>query len=312
MRPMLESCKLETTIDFQKKIEDLGLNQTCPKCGSKHIVKNGKRNLIQRYKCRNDECKTQFTPFTNTIIEKTKWSLDIWVALIQMVLNNTSLEGMRRIMEEDLNCLGIDHKTLFLLRHKIMHALAMMPQPSLEGLIHVDQAFVKGSQKGSRVLISYSNNTNDRMPRSSRPTPYEPTLDSEYVTIETSVDRRGHCLCKTIGLGHLSQEAFTKLSLASQSNHQDDLNHTQASLLRNELIKFIVKDMTNVSTKYLENYIGYFAFVHNWTLDHGHYPHSRQDAESILIDIIKQQGKYTITDLKNREMVIHRPTIRPI
>ena len=48
------------------------MNCTCSKCKSKIIVKNGKRpNRIQEYKCK--DCKTKFTKFTNTILEKTRW-----------------------------------------------------------------------------------------------------------------------------------------------------------------------------------------------------------------------------------------------
>jgi hypothetical protein len=65
-----------------------------------------------------------------------------------------------------------------------------------------------------------------------------------------------------------------------------------------------------VSTKYLSDYIGYFTFVKNWSVDNCSYPSSRQDAEKILIEILKHQGTYTITDLKNTELTLPKPSPR--
>ncbi len=74
------------TLSLQQKLDDLGINKACYKCGSVIIVKNGKRpNGIQEYKCK--DCNTRFTLFTNTILEKTKWHWDIWLRVLQMTIN---------------------------------------------------------------------------------------------------------------------------------------------------------------------------------------------------------------------------------
>lgn len=53
-------------LNFQQRLENLKINQTCPKCNSSNGKKNGVRNNIQVYKC--NDCKTQYTLFTDTIL----------------------------------------------------------------------------------------------------------------------------------------------------------------------------------------------------------------------------------------------------
>ena len=53
-----------------KLINEIDIKQ-CPFCGSKSIVKFGKRNDgIQTYKCNN--CNKRFNPLTNTIFDNRK------------------------------------------------------------------------------------------------------------------------------------------------------------------------------------------------------------------------------------------------
>lgn len=60
--------------------------------------------------------------------------------------------------------------------------------------------------------------------------------------------------------------------------------------------------MTNVSTKYLQDYLGFFAYIRNWRVANGKYPTSSKDAEQILIDVLKNNVNYTITDVKLQEL----------
>ena len=41
------------TISLQEKLIKLGINSNCPVCGSKKIVKDGKRKEIQLFKCKD-------------------------------------------------------------------------------------------------------------------------------------------------------------------------------------------------------------------------------------------------------------------
>lgn len=78
--------------------------------------------------------------FTNTILEKTKWHWDIWVKVLNMLINDTSILDMKETLEKDYSCY-IDDMTLFLWVHKLIHALAIQPMPKLTGVIQIVHPF---------------------------------------------------------------------------------------------------------------------------------------------------------------------------
>lgn len=384
------------TTDFQKRLEKLEINNVCPECGAKHIMKYGKRNQVQRYRCK--KCNHQFSLFSNTILEKTKFHWDTWITVMELTLNGYSLNEIRHKLVEDYHYHGIDRKTIFLWRHKIVNALASIPQPRLSGVVQVDETFVREAQKGSRTLVSYLSKDDVREPRYGQSPSKYGVMGSEFATITTAIDNTGHCVCKVTGLGKLTPDVFldkfeyhlnapayicsdanpvykdycnifnithyerpsnyykrlqergyqtpsrTNEALADKqreanniiklkmydeklidriSNKGDidykefnniktdnSLSLARVNSLHKEIKRFINKNMTNVSTKYLEDYIGFFAYLHNYKVDHQVKGFSRKDAEAILIEILKHQSKYTITDLKKTELELPKPSPR--
>ena len=100
-------------LNFQQRLERLGINSVCPKCQSSVIVKNGKRaNGIQEFKCRS--CNSKFTLFINTI-----GGADIWLKVLEMTLNNYSIEKMLNVLVNDYDCIGLNHKTVWLNYYKM-------------------------------------------------------------------------------------------------------------------------------------------------------------------------------------------------
>lgn len=385
------------SLNFQQRLENIGINKICPKCNSKHIKKNGKRKYVQVFKCK--ECSTKFTLFTNTILEKTRWHWDIWIKVLEMTLNNASLPDMINVLERDYSCTGINYKTVWLWRMKLIHALAAMPMPILSGIIYVDETFVRECQKGSRNLINYLDKQDERKPRYG----YRPsklgTMGPEFATITTAIDNRGYCVCKVSSLGKLTKETFIDLfekhfdnpafictdandayegycslfdipHYVKPSNYhtlifkhgyitplknspkadkiKDKNNKILETLYKNELIDkitnrgyisydefnqlktvnklglgkvnelhkdiklFIIKKMTNVSTKYLPYYIGYFTYIRNWRVKNGRYPKSNKDSEKIFIEILKSRINFTTSDIEEQELELPKPSNRYI
>lgn len=72
------------------------------------------------------------------------------------------------------------------------------------------------------------------------------------------------------------------------------------------------KQMTNVSTKYINDYVGFFTYIRNWKVDNGHYPTSKKDAEKIFIEMLKTKVNYTINDLNNAEIDLPKPSSKYI
>lgn len=387
------------TLSFQQKLESLGINKACHRCGSLMIVKNGKRpNSIQEYKCK--DCNTKFTLFSNTILEKTNWHWDIWVVVLQMTINGFSIDSMINVLEGDYGCNGINRKTVWLLRMKLIHALASIDMPVLTGIVQVDETFIRESQKGSRKLVNYVGLKYNRKPRYGSMPSKLGVMGPEFATLTTAIDDRGYCVCKVSSLGKLTKELFVDLfekhinnpayicsdandvyenhcelfdipHYVKPSNYDktikqygyesaDESNPVQAAITRdnnenlfkrlydNELIdkitnrgimsyeefiqlkrsnslnlgrvnelhsdikKFINRDMTNVSTKYLQDYIGFFTYKRNWRVKNGRYPNSIKDTEKIFIEILKTKVNYTIIDVKNQELNLPKPTNRYI
>lgn len=88
------------TVNLEERLNKLEINKTCPNCNSHLKVKNGKRpNGIQKYKCK--ECKTKFTAFTDTILEKSHFHWDIWVKILELTINNYSVEKIVNILQND-------------------------------------------------------------------------------------------------------------------------------------------------------------------------------------------------------------------
>jgi len=393
-------CELESlvTFDFQQRLEKLGVNTVCPKCGSENIVKNGKSNNVQRYKCVN--CNSRFTLFTGTIVEKTKWHWDIWLAVLNMTINRFSLKKIETVLAHDYGCSGINHKTLFLWKHKLLHAIANLPMPQLTGVIQIDETFVREAQKGSRSLVSYLKKDDVREPRYGREPSKYGVMGPEFATITTAIDNRGYSVSKVSCLGKLNLFLFLTLfqeylispsyicsdangvyeqycrlyniaHYVKPSNYLTVLEHNgfetpsrvdpakaqitegrnkkvleklysecridyisqrgylsyqefdglkrdhrlslaRVNELHSDIKKFIYADMANVSTRYLQDYIGFFTYLRNWKVTNGYYPSSKKDTEKIFIEILQSKIKYTTADINEKGLILPKPSARYI
>ncbi len=385
------------TMDFERRLDRLNINCACPKCaGTDNIQKYGRRNHVQVYKCM--DCGSKFTRFSGTILEKTRWHWDIWIKVLEMTLNQYPIRDMVRVLVYDYGCTGIDIKTVWMWRMKLIHALAALPMPQLTGIVQVDETFIRESQKASRRLVSPLGKNVDREPRYGRQPSTLGVMGPEFATVVTAIDNRGYCVCKVSSLGKLTNEMFVDLFdehldclafLCSDANtvyqrycqlrniphyekpsnyltvlnnngyvqpskvnpataavtmannkkileklylfdgidqitnrgdipypefeelkEDNALSLARVNELHNEIKKYIYGAMTNVSTKYLQDYIGFFTYVHNWRVSHGHAPASHKDAEDIFIEILKGKVNYTVTEVKTKILTLPKPTGR--
>ncbi|NLD47339.1 MAG: IS1 family transposase [Clostridiaceae bacterium] len=118
----------------EQKLAALSINRACPGCGSVTVVQNGASNAgIQRFRCQ--DCGQSFTRFSGTLLEKIRFPWDVWVEVLRMVLNDDSLEVMKTVLEQDFGCDGINIKTIFAMRLKLIHAMSGIEPPKLTGVI---------------------------------------------------------------------------------------------------------------------------------------------------------------------------------
>ncbi len=379
------------TDDLQNRLSTYGINTTCPHCGSENYIRNGSNGNIKRFKCK--DCDKSFTLFSGTILEKTKYHWDIWVEVVWMVLNDFYLEDMQTILINDFGLTDLNYKTVFLWKHKIVHALAEMPMPQLSGIVQVDETYFRESQKGSRKLTSTVKGEK-RQPRYGRRMSHLGVMGNEFANVVVATDWRGYCVSKVVGLGKLTVDTFTDLFdehivnpqyLCSDGNFvyrdycrvkgiplyvrpsnylqtieragyvtpdwtnpavakatEENNDKILAKLYNDGLIDYIygrekmsykefsgikyanslglarvnqfhaeLKNMIeaprrNVSTKYLQDYVGFYTYLRNWSITNGHEPRSHRDAETVLVEILKGKTTYTTTDLKEADMPSHK------
>lgn len=206
--------------DLQQRLETLQITTYCPYCGTDNIKKNGKHGNIQRYLCK--DCKKSFSLFSGTFLEGTNWSWEVWVKLLQMTINSVSFDKMVEILEKDFQLEGINKKTVFLARHKLLYAMSLMPKPILTGVIQVDETFFRENQKGTRTdkidpktgkqkeLINVLPNIIEkRLPRYGRIPSRIGVLGPEYACAVCAVDNSGHAISIITSLGKLTLTLFT-------------------------------------------------------------------------------------------------------
>ena len=266
------------------------------------------------------------------------------------------------------------------------HSIATLSMPKLNGVIQVDETFIRESQKGSRELVSYINGE-ERTARYGRVLSKYGIMGTEFATVTTVINSSGYSVCKVTGLGKLTNEMFIDLfsdyfdnpsyicsdgnlvyekyceifnipHYIKPSNYSDillkngyddcktieDREKLMLKLYNNDLIdkitykgklnyiefknlktnnklslarvnelhkdlkKFIYTDKTNVSTKYLEDYIGFFTYLKNWKVRFNRYPNSKKDIEQIFEEILTAKVNYTVNDIKTKELDLPKPS----
>ena len=198
--------------EIQTKLEALSPVSACPSCKSNNFVKNGSRYGLQRYYCKN--CKTTFSVTTDTFMEGTTWTWEVWVKLVQMTVNNYSLDAMLDTLEKDYNLVGLNRKSVHLARHKLLYAMSLMPKPTLTGIVQVDETFFRENQKGTRTdlgkrLINVlPKSVEVRLPRRGYSPSRMGVLSPEYACVVCAVDNSNHAISIITSMGKADPSMF--------------------------------------------------------------------------------------------------------
>ena len=90
----------------------------------------------------------------------------------------------------------------------------------------------------------------------------------------------------------------------------NSLSLSRVNQFHSELKEHLVKKTKGVSTKYLQDYIGFYTFKRNWRVANGKAPTTLKDAESIFMDILKGHTTYTVADMKKAKLDIPKTSDR--
>jgi transposase-like protein len=116
---------------------------TCPACGGRGFCELKARKVFQ---C--NRCKKQVRLTAGTVFQDTKLPLVTWFAAIYHLTQSkngiSSIELGRR--------LGVKQGTAWLMKHKLMRAMAEREaaKPKLEGRVEIDDAYLGGERPGGK------------------------------------------------------------------------------------------------------------------------------------------------------------------
>ena len=266
---------LENTIN---KIRESRFNEglVCPHCHNDDIIKHGKTNKQQRYRCKS--CERTFTDFTGTPIEQIMKKKEFFHSLQCM------LEG--KSLPETAKEIGVSIPTAFDWRHKVLSALKSKKNDKLAGVVEVDDTYFLHSEKGNPNL--------KRKPRKRGGKAKKRGISNEQVCVIVGLDRNGNSISKIACHGRPSAVDVNNVlrmnedgeiilctdkhpSLGKYSN-MNNFKHVELNLSKDiRVIKNIYHIQTvngyhsrlkewlrrfkGVATKYLDNYLSWFDFV---------------------------------------------------
>jgi transposase-like protein len=116
---------------------------TCPACGGSSFCRLRTRKVFQCNRCKKQLSLTAGTAFQDSKLPLTTWFAAIY-QLTQAKGGISSIELARR--------LGVRQPTAWLLKHKLMRAMAAREaaKPKLSGRVEIDDAYLGGERPGGK------------------------------------------------------------------------------------------------------------------------------------------------------------------
>jgi len=248
----------------------------CPHCSSNDIYGHGVYKGRKRYKCK--VCKKTFNDFTGTAISGIKKTNE-FQQYISLVIESVSI---RKASSQ----IGVNVKTIFDWRHKLLSSLALVNGQSFSGIVECDDKQLDINNKGDRNL--------DREPYK-RPSDRETKrgVSNDKVSIIVATDRKGNPTMRLAKLGRIDSESIEKsigelicpenvlcsdshpsiiawakekqlehhTFVASKLHVKDKCYHVQHVNSIDNRYERWVKRFYGVSTKYLSQYLNWFVFL---------------------------------------------------
>ena len=127
-------------------VDSLHTSIKCPRCHSTNIIKYGKYNDIQRYKCKNPYCSHTFSDNSFSLLRNTKKFNMLWQKYLELMQNGLSIR----------QCAGklkITSTTSFYWRHKILAWFNEINKtPFYNDYVEITKFSTKENFKGNRNI----------------------------------------------------------------------------------------------------------------------------------------------------------------
>lgn len=269
-----EEC-FEETFEKLKEIKEKAEREQetksieCLRCGSGNVVRNGKRNGIQAYRCVT--CGKTFVETATSAIAHSHSSQTVWKQVIRDTIDGVAID-------KTAEALDMSHSTVFHMRHKILYCVeqAILNVPAaLEGVCEADETYVLESVKGRKIPGDYHRKSRKHGAKASKP-----GLSDEYICVCTSVDADNNCMTATVNRATPSKNEIAQVFgdkvaadtviLCDGSNRYDVLEdkctvaHTKRVNKVNGFHSFIKERLNaarGVATIYLSRYNALFSQI---------------------------------------------------
>ena len=235
----------------------------CPHCKSSKHIRWGKRNDMQRYKCKN--CNKTFNSLTKTPLAKLRRK-GHWLQY-----SNCIKSGLT-IREAAKEC-GIHRNTSFRWRHRFLNNSKMIKAKKVGGIIETRELILKESFKGKKknlpnknkprknIFVVYSIDRNNNIFDFTNKGFSAKVLSAEFnqIIIDNSLIYTSD--------NEIFEQYFkeNKLKHIKVKNNINKLSHTdKVDNYREKFIKWINNHFRGVATKYLENYVSWHRELHEF------------------------------------------------
>lgn len=125
----------DVALDFVRRAIWEGGDPVCPHCGSTEHSFLTTRRI---WKCRNKECRRQFSAKVGTIFEDSPLGWDKWLPAVWLIANSKNSISSHELAR----ALGVTQKSAWFMLHRIRDALNTGTFRRLPGTVEVDETFI--------------------------------------------------------------------------------------------------------------------------------------------------------------------------
>jgi len=264
--------------ELDKIKKDLNKDQRvlCPHCLSAEIFGHGLYKGRKRYKCK--QCKKTFNDFTGTAISGIK-KVEKFQEYLELTIESITIRKAAKKI-------GVNMKTIFDWRHKLLSSIATMNGSSFSGIVECDDKQLNINEKGKRNL-----NRDAYKRPSDRAT--KRGVSNDKVSIMVASDRKGNPVMRVAKMGRIDTESIEKTIgdlisdknvlcsdshpsiiswasnrelehhtfVASKQHVKNKCYHVQHVNSMDNLYERWIKPFYGVATKYLPQYLNWFVFL---------------------------------------------------
>jgi len=248
----------------------------CPHCENSDIYGHGIYRGRKRYKCNN--CGKTFNDLTGTALSGIK-KVDKFHEYLQLTIESLTIRKASKL-------LGLNVKTIFDWRHKLLSSLFLVNGQVFSGIVECDDKQLDVSEKGRRNLgrDAYKRPSDRKKKRG---------VSNDKVSIMVATDRKENPTMKVAKIGRVDEESIEKTIgrlvdkknilcsdshpsiiawagtkelehhtfVATRQHVKDKCYHVQHVNSLDSLYEKWVARFNGISTKYLPQYLNWFVFL---------------------------------------------------